>query len=353
MKKIISTSHNKVIELIDNGALPEIFLNDNYESIIKKHKTQFSSLKFLVDRTGTIPHYLNVNHSLYPIPVENHNLSFAEVAKKRALELINLGKPIYVSWSGGIDSTFALLTLYHYANDKSQIRVYGTYNSVIESGYVFDKFIKDKFIYDIHTPVSKHNNYKNIEPGSIVVTGSLGNNIFYQDLNWHQPDSWMLFKDPIENPIQKFAEYPYQDVLQEPNIEFLQECILKSPRKIETLQDLRWWIQFNFNWYTVKTTPYIGLGQVNNIHSFFDSEEFQSWSIFNNDPPTKTGDYTDERWQQREIVAEYLGETDYSKNKKNTTSVLSSFGKDWLFLLDDYSNVYLDDLQSPTSVSYK
>lgn len=347
MKKIIATNHNKVIELIDAGSLPKVFLNDNWENILKQYKTQFSSLKFLVDRTGTIPHYLNVNQSLYPIPSGTKCLSFNEVAKKRALELINLGKPIYVSWSGGVDSTFVLLTLYHYATDKSQIRVYGTYNSIVESGYIFDRFIKYKFMYDIHTPVSLHNNYNNIEPGSIIVTGALGNNLFYQDLNWHQPDSWMLFKDPIENPIKKFAEYPYQEVLQEPNVEFLQECILKSPRKIETLQDLRWWVQFNFNWYTVKTTSYVQSSALNigNIHAFFDSEDFQLWSVFNNDPPTKKGDYTDERWQQREIITEYLGDSFYSETKKNTTSVLSSFNKSWIFLLEDYTNIYLEDLQ--------
>ena len=62
----------------------------------------------------------------------------------RCIELLSTGKQINVAWSGGIDSTFVLFSLYNYANDKSQISVYGTYNSIIESGDLFDRFIKNR-----------------------------------------------------------------------------------------------------------------------------------------------------------------------------------------------------------------
>jgi hypothetical protein len=73
----------------------------------------------------------------------------------------------------------------------------------------------------------------------------------------------------------------------------------------------------------------------------------------NNDPQTKIGDYSDERWQMREKITEYTGDPTYSKNKKNVLSVMSTFGEDWVFLLNDYSNVYMADLQNPTSAYYK
>ncbi len=104
---------------------------------------------------------------------------------------------------------------------------------------------------------------------------------------------------------------------------------------------MRWWIQFAFNWHTTKSNSYIQLPKerCEKIHAFFDSDEFQMWSITTNDPPTKTGDYSDERWQMREIIEEITGDRLYSKNKKNCTSVLSPFEPNWLFLMDDYSNV--------------
>ncbi len=67
--------------------------------------------------------------------------------------------------------------------------------------------------------------------------------------------------------------------------------------------------------------------------------------MYNKDPTTKTGDYTDDRWQLREMIAEYTGDNFYSTKKQNFLSVLSTFGNRWAFLLNDYSNVYLDDIK--------
>jgi hypothetical protein len=153
------------------------------------------------------------------------------------------------------------------------------------------------------------------------------------------------FSGDKKDLIRKYFNHPYESILSENTLEFLNDSIKNSPRKIETLQDLRWWIQFAFNWNTTKSNCYIGVGpdRSRKIHSFFDSEDFQNWSITNTDVPTKVGDYSDERWQLRELIQEYIPASNYPKNKKNYTSVLSNFGKTWVFLMNDYSNIYLQD----------
>jgi hypothetical protein len=355
--KILTCNHKQIQSLIYSRNIPEEYFSDNYENIISDHFTNFNSSKFLYDRSGQTPHYLNVDTKSYPIPqFSSISPDFMGVVEERAKQLLSLGKRINVSWSGGIDSTFVLFTLYNYANDKSQIKVYGTYNSVIESGDLFDKYIKYKFDYDIHVNTNYEDNFI-CKEDEIFVTGSMGNNIFYQDLNYHEPDSWMRFKEDGFKPdlIKKYSDQPYTSALQDCNLEFLESSIKNSPRKIETLQDLRWWIQFAFNWHTTKSNCYIGVGKdrADKIYSFFDSDSFQIWSITNKDIPSKIGDYSDERWQLREIISNYIPKSSYPKLKKNYTSVLSNFGKNWLFLLNDYSNIYLEDLQIPTSASYK
>jgi hypothetical protein len=351
-KKILTCNQNIVNELIDSGKMPEQYLTDNYKQNYNFHKIFPSFGKFFYDRSGTIPHYLNIDSNKSPIPTaQNFNLSFAEVVEKRAKELLALGKPINVSWSGGLDSTFILFTLYHYANDKSQIKVYGTYNSIIESGYMFDKYIKNKFKYDIHTNTTYDNNYKNIGD-EIVLTGAPGNDIFYKDICTSKSspinkyDAWMVFRNPVEQPIFVYADQPYEKVLADSNLEFLEEFIKKSPRKIETLQDVRWWICFCFNWYTTLNNCSIGVGPeiAKNIYSFYDTDDFQLWSMYNKDPTTKVGDYSDDRWQLREMIAEYTGDNFYATKKQNFLSVLSTFGAEWLFLMNDYSNVYVKDV---------
>lgn len=248
-----------------------------------------------------------------------------------------------MSWSGGLDSTFTLFSLAKYANDLSQIKVYCTYNSIIESGDLFDRHIKDKFKFEVKTNTSIENNYTSAD--LIYVTGGMGNDIFYPGTRFGERDSWMKFIDP-RTEFKYLLEQPYEKVLQESNLMFLEDFIKKSPRKIETLEDLRWWVSFSFNWYNCATNFYIGIGpeKSKRIHAFFESDDFQRWAMTNNDPVTKTGDYSDERWQLRESITEYTGCSKYSLNKKKSTSVLSQFGTEWLFLLNDYSNVYLQDL---------
>jgi hypothetical protein len=300
----------------------------------------FSKDTFLVDRTQSIPHYLDIDYSYSPIPANpNFSLDLNTIVKNRCIELLSTGKQISVAWSGGVDSTFVLLALHHYANDPDQVKVYGTYNSIIESGDLFDRFIKDSMPYHIKVNTSASNNFT--DKDCIYVTGAMSNQLFTQSLLHSKRDSILQFKDDysVENTLDCF----YKDVLTDSCLEFLEPSILKIPRNLNTIQDLRWFMNFNFSWYNVLTSTLIGLDKdtANKVHAFFNTEDFQLWAIYNNDIATKTGDYSDERWQLREAITEYTGDSYYSNNKKKFTSVLSPTPHNWLYLLNDYTNVYV------------
>jgi hypothetical protein len=102
-------------------------------------------------------------------------------------------------------------------------------------------------------------------------------------------------------------------------------------------------MNFNFNWYNVLTSNLVGLDKdtSNRVYAFFNTQQFQLWSIHNKDIATKTGDYTDERWQLRQLITDYIGDSYYSTNKKKFTSVLSPIPNNWLYLLNDYTNVFI------------
>jgi hypothetical protein len=306
-------------------------------------KHNFSKDSFLVDRTQSIPHFLDIDYSYAPIPTNpNFNLDLNTIIKNRCLDLLSTGKQINVAWSGGIDSTFVLLSLHHYANDPEQVRVYGTYNSIIESGDLFDRFIKNRMKYSIKVNTHASSNFT--DKDCIYVTGSMSNQMFIPGLHYSpNRDCVLCFKDTwnIYNSFDK----PYKDVLTEDCLQFLTPCIINSPKIIDTIQDLRWYILFNFTWYNVLTNTLVGLDKdtANRVHAFFNTGDFQSWAIYNNDIATKTGDYSDERWQLREAITEYTGDSYYSNNKKKFTSVLSPMPNNWLYLLNDYSNVYIKE----------
>jgi hypothetical protein len=313
----------------------------------------FGKFSCLVDRTKSIEHFLDIDYSYSPIPQKsNFNMDFGEVTKKRCIELLSLGKQINVSWSGGLDSTYVLFSLYHYANDKSQIKVYGTYNSVIESGDLFDRFIKNKIRYSIKTNYTSDNKYS--DDNCIYVTGSMSNQLFTPGLSYNKNrDCILKFKDVsfigeqdrINPHLVKYADVSYKEVLTDECLEFLTPSILSSQKPINTLQDLRWFALFNYTWYSVLTNSFIGMerDKIERIHSFFNTDEFQLWSIYNKDPITKTGDYTDERWQIREAISEYIGDDYFSKNKKKFTSVMSPLRSNWLYLTSDYSTMFYDE----------
>jgi len=327
-------------------------LNDSnlYNRLIKHN---FCKDTFLVDRTQSIPHFLDIDYSYAPIPVNpNFNKDLTTIVKNRCLELLSIGKQINVAWSGGIDSTFVLLALHYYASDPDQVKVYGTYNSIIESGDLFDRFIKNKMHYSIKVNTSVFNNFTNKD--CIYVTGAMSNQLFTPGLSYNKNRDILLeFKDSSFIGIHdKYNEFLaknvntcYKQLLTDECLEFLTPSILNSPKPIVTLQDLRWYTIFNYTWYNVLTNNLIGLepDTIKKVHAFFNTEDFQLWSIYNTDIPTKTGDFSDDRWQLRDAITEYTGDSYYSTNKKKFTSVLSPKPHNWLYLLNDYSNVYIKE----------
>lgn len=339
--KILTYNTPEVHNLLENKSLPKQFLNKNWEEIYyNSKKNNFSSNYFMYDRTGEIPHFLNIDEEYSKLPTGSINKSFEQICEDRAKELLSSDKKINVSWSGGIDSTFVLFCLYNYAKDKDQIVVYGTYNSVIESGYLFDRYIKDRIQYKIKVNSSFKENYQSDE---LYVTGQPSNLLFQPSLPFKSERDSIL-KIPNSDFIAKNATKPFEDVIDSSIIEFLKPSMDKIGRPIRTLQDLRWFINFNFCWYSNTAHHSIGVNNPNVI-PFFDTEDFQRWSIYNTDVPTKIGDYSDERWQIRELISEYTGDKLYAKYKRKNVSVLSSVDQNWLFLLNDYSNIYLEDLQ--------
>ncbi len=303
-------------------------------------KFGLNSYNAIYDRTGNLPHFLNISPDKHPIPsTEGFNKSFHEVSVERAKQLLSLGKKINVMWSGGIDSTYILYMLYECASDKSQVKVSGTYNSIIESGDLFDRDIKNKFECDIGVAKRNDLNYKNSE--EIYVSGMCGNQLFGPTDDMFATGDTAMFHHTLGTP--KTIYEPYEKNVPEDILEFFQPMIDASPRKIETVADLRWYCIFNLDWYTAIYEHKILLDthKFDLIHGFFDSEDFQRWAITTKEPFTRVqGDSTTHRWQMREFLSG-LGFKHYAKNKTKKISTFSVHEPNWIFLLDDYRNIFL------------
>jgi hypothetical protein len=291
------------------------------------------SYNFVYDRTGIIPHYMNIKPDLAKIPdASGFSKSFEQVVKERAIELLALNKPISVVWSGGIDSTLALLALIKYTNDPEQITVYGTYTSILESGNLFEKYILPSGVKH-HIKVSSKKEFT--DPEQIYVTGFMGNQLFGPTDDFSSKVS--LFHHQFNNP-DPLA--PYEVCIDPEKLEFLKPTIVRSPKKIETVRDLRWFFIFNFDWYTAKFESLVNSAYKNNVYHFFDTEDFQRYAITTKDPFTKeVGNALTHRWVMRELIEDYSGNSHYAWNKTKGVSNLSNLNPSWLLLLEDYSLV--------------
>lgn len=321
----------------------EFFLSPDYtdELFSKYEKFGLNSHNVVYDRTKQIPHYLKITPDLHPMPsyVNGYNKSFWEITEIRAKEILDKNVPVNVMWSGGIDSTFILFVLKYFANDPDQVRVYGTYNSIIESGDLFDRKIKNEFKYKIKVGGYNHSNF---EEDGIYISGMCGNQLFGPTDNFFSNGNTAMFHHTLGTPETIYESY--ENNINPEILEFLNPIIKTSPRKIETIADLRWYCIFNLDWYTA---IYEHKGQIkkttaDKIFGFFDSYEFQEWAINTKEPFTKVrGNPNTHRWQMRQVLSELFDEPHYAHHKDKKISSFSTVNPHWLFLLDDYRNVYL------------
>lgn len=313
------------------------YLSENYtpDLFLSYRKFGMDTQNFVYDRTKSIPHYINIKPDLAPIPsVVGFNKSFEQIIKDRCLELLSYNKKINVVWSGGIDSTLALFALLHYANDKNQIKVYGTYSSILESGDMFDRYILPLGIQH-KISVAKTKEFENDQ--EMYVTGFMGNQLFGPTDDFSKNSTITLFHHQFnyEDPLAD-----YTNCISEEIYEFLKPMIQASPKKIETVRDLRWWFIFNLDWYTAKFDALVNTKNRNDVYHFFDTDDFQRYSLTTKEPFTKeVGNPLTHRWVMRQLIEDYSGNSHYAWNKTKGVSNLSNSNPSWMFLLEDYSLV--------------
>lgn len=307
--------------------LTDISVFHQYQKVFGKH------INSMIDRTGQMPHFLKVTN-LNPLPIPAY-ISFEHAVELRAKYLLAKNKHVRVLWSGGLDSTFTLFALLQYAQ-PGQVSVFGTYSSIIESGTLFDKHIKDRVEYDIGVFS------QDLKPNKdfTYVSGMLGNQVFGPgnvfDLNG--------FPKQYGSPETIFRDY--RTVIDEEVLEILDPSIKTFPRKLESVEDFRWYLMFNFPWQSLglEHNIYLPEEQYGKIHPFFDSIEIQQWAMTNTESrQLDPDDMLTHRWQLRKLIDRWIGPNEYTKNKDKTVSILYAKPTGWYALLDNYSNIYFKD----------
>jgi hypothetical protein len=219
--------------------------------------------------------------------IRTEKVSFDDCLEKRIQEIESKNKPVYVFWSGGVDSTAALVSILKFGSSDLKKRTTVLFNCYSIKEYP-DFFPLIAANFKMESSFERLSGF--VEKG-ILVTGELGDQIFGSDIIFDlvpQFGEESLF-DPYQNVLPKLFKNRAGD---EKGIEVFRKfenIVNEAPFPIKSAFDFLWWWNFSQKWQHVKyrflliddwNSP---KAAVENVFHFYDSPLFQSWSLQNHD----------------------------------------------------------------------
>jgi hypothetical protein len=216
--------------------------------------------------------------------------SFGDVAEEHANAMKAYNAPIYIMYSGGIDSSAAVIAFLRTwsPQELERVHILASHHSVEEFPELWNVIV-DKFRNRIHPSFQHPEHY--CERGYLV-TGEHGDQLFGSDVLKHIVQ---VYEDEgIHKPWQETMPAVYHkifgkefDVTQ--FISRYEPTLSACPFPIKTSFDWVWWFNFTNKWQHVKyrllghktwNTPQKSFER---IKHFYDTPAWQRWSLDNHD----------------------------------------------------------------------
>lgn len=260
----------------------------------------------ILDRTNTVDFGFNYK-TITPIPeLIQYSETFAQTADSTGWALVNRAEQedclINLMWSGGIDSTVALVSIIK-TGKTDRLRVLLSAASIEEYPLFFNTFIKDKLNYSLSNDPKAELTVKDIN-----VTGEIGDQLFGSAAILKAYESGKLFSP--------YAEYMHKGFLRK-----LEPQVAKCPVELTTTFDFLWWFNFSMKYQNVQLRIYPSVQlPYGKITHFFDTTEFQLWSLNNPDKKIKT---TPESYKftAKDYIYEFTKDAEYRDNKLKVGSL--------------------------------
>jgi hypothetical protein len=295
--------------------------------LMDRTKSITSSYDFTV--VNSIPEYKEVD-------------SFEKNMESRASYLLSLKKPINIFWSGGIDSTAALIALLNAGAKKVNVC------SALPDRL---SLLSDKRITRI--PISglqyEHVIRDILSKKEILVTGELADQcmgsfsiIFYMQ----NKKIDILDISLVSNVISEIIHSPSDDI-----IDLVNPVIQKCPFKIKTVQDYFWWLNFTCKWQYVSmrilsSVDFSKEQFETNIQHFYNTNDFQCWAM--NEQNHREQKHANGRY--KDVMIRYIENSKYDNwliDKEKIPSLNNySFPKQTLYRLEDYSQMTMNVLDN-------
>ena len=270
--------------------------------------------------------------------LKSTNLTFNQCCEQRVQTLEALNQPIFVLWSGGIDSTGTLVSILKFGSEKLRKRTTVLFNiySLREYREIFPLIAQN-----FQLESSFHSLAPFIKNG-IIVTGELGDQLFGSDLIFDlvaQQGKASLFEYYGETLPKLFKDRAGHSAGQKLYDRF-EKIVAEAPFEIKRSFDFLWWWNFSQKWQHVKFRflisdywPDINLA-VQNVKHFYDSPEFQGWSLTHQN--LKIGnDLASYKQVVKDLIVQTTKHDFYQKKLKMGSLGYIWFGKKAQFAVDE------------------
>jgi len=275
----------------------------------------------LIDRTETIDfgHDIKIVNTI-PENYRNFNKSFADICDERGEEIKNkTDKPISVLWSGGIDSTVAIVSL---MKAGAKVNVLYSQNSIDEYPNFFKQYQNHPLLTWEHDLRDEHFE-RWFDKDQLFVTGELGDQIFGSD-------KMMRIFDKINEPYHLLLNDNMGEII-EPQLKF-------APIEIKTIYDFLWWMNFSLKYQFVLFRIYSVFHKRlkwGDLEHFFMAQDFQKWSMVNHDMKIKT-EMDSYKWIAKDYIFDFTGDASYRDNKLKHGSLWKNMPEEFCILCSGY-----------------
>lgn len=271
----------------------------------------------LPDRFGYLNKFTSWKMSDYTqrFPVSSCTNRIDDIIDNRAQEIIDLArteqKDMYVLFSGGVDSTTVLLSMMKVLDGAfNNLYVVYTQSSILENPVLFEYLQKSGVNLVFVDGASLPNKCYELSRNNYVITGFPADQLFGSIINQSHPEEffcdWRKFV-VVDKAIQQFEEaFSYYGL------------------PIKTQGEFLWFMNFACKWEIVKYFFPCLTGMDNGMTiNFFDTTEFQDWSVSNFDrlfvySQTDTKHYKEDL---KSYIYRIFPDDDYRYNKGKIGSV--------------------------------
>jgi hypothetical protein len=275
------------------------------------------------------------------LKLPNHKKTFEQICLERAEEIKQLSGPIYVMWSGGIDSTAILAAIFRTFNkhDLERLTVLCNDRSIKENATFFKLIIKN----NVKVKASSANLEQYLHNGWMI-TGELGDQLFGQDMivGCVALGGEEAIHDSWEKHVPRYFEHMKPGGAKYIN-EVISPIIHESPFPIKSTHDFAWWYNFTQKWQHVKlrflscNTWKDPKNTYSRMIHFYDSIDFELWSIHNHELKI---DKTLKSYKSisKEFSIKWSGDADFMNKEKEISAIHLFLGYEFNWAIDEHWN---------------